>query len=34
MTKKSNKACHPNPPALEGDWLTGKGNVIEVVKVR
>ena len=34
MTKKSNKACHPSPTALVGDWLTGKGNVIEEVKVR
>ena len=30
----SNKACHPNPTALVGNSLTGRGNVIEVVKVR
>ena len=30
----ANKSCHPNPAALEGDSLTGKGNVVEVVKVR
>ena len=30
----SNKPCHPNPTALVGNLLTGKGNVIELVKVR
>ena len=29
-----NNPCHPNPTALVGNWLTGRGNVIEVVKVR
>ena len=29
-----NKTCHPNPTALVGNWLTDRGNVIEVVKVR
>ena len=30
----SYEACHPNPTALVGNWLTDRGNVIEVVKVR
>ena len=29
-----NNPCHPNPTALVGNWLTDRGNVIEVVKVR
>ena len=29
-----NKPCHPNPTALVGNWLTGRGNVVELVKVR
>ena len=31
---KANKSCHPNPTALVGNWLTGRGNVVEIVKVR
>ena len=31
---RQNKSCHPNPTALVGNWLTGGGEVIEVVKVR
>ena len=30
----SNKSCHPNTTALVGNWLTGMGKVVEVVKVR
>ena len=33
-SSRANKTCHPNPTALVGNWLTRKGNVIEVVKVR
>ena len=29
---RQNKTCHPNPTALVGDWLTDRGDVIEVVK--
>ena len=32
--RMSNKSCHPNPTALVGNWLTGRGNVVEVMKVR
>ena len=30
----SNKTCHPNPTALVGNLLIGRGNVVEVVEVR
>ena len=30
----ANNQCHPNSIALVGNLLTGKGNVVEVVKVR
>ena len=30
----SYETCHPNPTALVGNLLTGRGNVVEVVKVR
>ena len=33
-TDRANKPCHPNPTALVGNWLTGRGEVIEVMKVR
>ena len=31
---KANKPCHPNPIALVGNLLTGRGKVVEVVKAR
>ena len=31
---RQNNTCHPNPTALVGNWLTGRGSVIEVVKAR
>ena len=33
-TRRANKTCHPNPTALEGNLLTDRGNVVELVKAR